>query len=95
MIAFQLIHITTRTMSAEDGARQMEHYDPNLALQIAFKTMKERCQQLEDRLATVEEENTQLRLQCGREVVKTDEKSEKSVVQILQVKPILFFFLFE
>lgn len=74
-------------MSAEDGAKQMATYDQNLALQIAFKTMKERCQQLEDRLATVEEENTQLRLQCGREVLQTDDKSDKSNVQILQVKP--------
>ncbi|KYN17629.1 PREDICTED: protein spindle-F [Trachymyrmex cornetzi] len=59
------------------------------ALLVAFKTMKERCQQLQTRLATVEEENMCLRLECGRDmttaVVKVD-KSDKSALQTLQEK---------
>ncbi|KYM97781.1 PREDICTED: protein spindle-F [Cyphomyrmex costatus] len=59
------------------------------ALLVAFKTMKERCQQLQTRLTTVEEENICLRLECGRDlttaVVKVD-KSDKSALQILQEK---------
>ena len=34
------------------------------ALQIAFQTMKERCQQLQAQLFVVEEENISLRLKC-------------------------------
>ncbi|XP_012527884.1 uncharacterized protein LOC105831935 [Monomorium pharaonis] len=59
------------------------------ALLVAFKTMKERCQQLQMRLAAVEEENMCLRLECGRDVtapiVKVD-KSDRSTLQILQEK---------
>lgn len=56
------------------------------ALLVAFKTMKERCQQLQTRLVAVEEENMCLRLECGREmaVVKVD-KSDRSALQTLQV----------
>ncbi|KAH0560573.1 protein spindle-F [Cotesia glomerata] len=38
------------------------------ALQIAFQTMQERCHQLENRLAAVEEENIKLRIEKGKEV---------------------------
>lgn len=59
------------------------------ALLVAFKTMKERCQQLQTRLAVVEEENMCLRLECGRDlstaVVKVD-KSDRSALQTLQVR---------
>lgn len=61
------------------------------ALLVAFKTMKERCQQLQMRLAVVEEENMCLRLECGRDmtapVVKVD-KSDRSVLQTLQVRQV-------
>ncbi|XP_071562158.1 protein spindle-F isoform X2 [Temnothorax nylanderi] len=59
------------------------------ALLVAFKTMKERCQQLQTRLAVVEEENVCLRLECGRDmstaIVKVD-KSDRSALQTLQEK---------
>ncbi|KAL0104802.1 hypothetical protein PUN28_016443 [Cardiocondyla obscurior] len=59
------------------------------ALLVAFKTMKERCQQLQTRLAAVEEENMCLRLECGKDmstaVVRVD-KSDKSALQALQEK---------
>lgn len=61
------------------------------ALLVAFKTMKERCQQLQTRLAVVEEENMCLRLECGRDmstaVVKVD-KNDRSALQILQVRQV-------
>ncbi|XP_008558930.1 protein spindle-F [Microplitis demolitor] len=38
------------------------------ALQIAFQTMQERCHQLENRLAAVEEENIKLRIEKGKEL---------------------------
>lgn len=59
------------------------------ALSVAFKTMKERCQQLQTRLATVEEENVCLRLKCGKDtstaILKINNNSQKSTLQILQV----------
>ncbi|XP_011633788.1 protein spindle-F [Pogonomyrmex barbatus] len=58
------------------------------ALLVAFRTMKERCQQLQTRLAAVEKENMCLRLECGRDmstaIVK--DKSDRSAVQTLQEK---------
>ncbi|XP_015588461.1 protein spindle-F [Cephus cinctus] len=60
------------------------------ALQLAFQTMKERCQQLQNRLAVVEEENLCLRLECGKDtstaVVRGNASSERTVVQTLQEK---------
>ncbi|OAD53904.1 hypothetical protein WN48_08579 [Eufriesea mexicana] len=60
------------------------------ALLVAFKTMNERCQQLEIRLATVEEENMCLRLECGKDesaaITKVNDNSEKSIVQTLKEK---------
>ena len=67
-----------------------EEYIPEskYALQIAFQTMKERCQHLQSRLLTVEEENTALRQQC--EIINTitmisggDEKN--NIIQNQQV----------
>ncbi|KAL2730475.1 protein spindle-F isoform X2 [Vespula maculifrons] len=59
------------------------------ALLIAFKTMKERCQQLQTRLAAVEEENLCLRLECGNDrstaIVKVN-SNDKAVIQTLQEK---------
>ncbi|EFN76573.1 hypothetical protein EAI_03047 [Harpegnathos saltator] len=63
------------------------------ALLVAFKTMKERCQQLQTRLAAVEEENVCLRLECGRDtstaVVKADtidNDADKGMIEMLQKK---------
>ncbi|XP_055679067.1 protein spindle-F [Lutzomyia longipalpis] len=42
-----------------------ESDEANYALNIALKTLRERCQNLEGRLTTVEEENHQLRLKLG------------------------------
>jgi len=60
------------------------------ALLVAFKTMKERCQQLQTRLATVEEENMCLRLECGRDMTTAvvKDKSDKSTLQTLQVRQV-------
>lgn len=59
------------------------------ALLVAFKTMNERCQQLETRLATVEEENMCLRLECGKDesamITKINDNNEKTIVQSLKV----------
>lgn len=60
------------------------------ALLVAFKTMNERCQQLETRLATVEEENMCLRLECGKDesaiITKINDNNEKTIVQSLKEK---------
>lgn len=59
------------------------------ALLVAFKTMKERCQQLQIRMAAVEAENVCLRLQCGKDlssaIVKVEDSGDKSALQMLQV----------
>ncbi|KAF3428844.1 hypothetical protein E2986_04251 [Frieseomelitta varia] len=59
------------------------------ALLVAFKTMNERCQQLETRLATVEEENMCLRLECTKNesaaIMKVDD-NEKAIAQTLKEK---------
>lgn len=59
------------------------------ALQVAFETMKERCKQLQARLATVEEENTSLRLNYvkkkSNDLVKINGINEKNVIQKQQV----------
>lgn len=60
------------------------------ALLVAFTTMKERCQQLQTRLAAVEEENVCLRLECGRDtstaVVRVADDGSRSPTQTLQVR---------
>ncbi|CAK9824234.1 Protein spindle-F [Anthophora retusa] len=60
------------------------------ALLVAFKTMNERCQQLEARLATVEEENMCLRLEVGKyesaAITKSTDTNEKTIVQTLKEK---------
>lgn len=59
------------------------------ALLVALKTMNERCRQLETRLATVEEENMHLRLECGKDesaaITKTKDDNEETIVQTLKV----------
>lgn len=70
--------------------RENENFGSYHALLIAFKTMKERCQQLQNRLAAVEEENLCLRLECGKDmstaVVRVNGNSDKAVIQTLQEK---------
>lgn len=60
------------------------------ALLVAFKTMKDRCQQLQARLTIVEEENACLRLECGKDmstaIIKLNDDNEKTPLQILQEK---------
>ncbi|XP_015124808.1 protein spindle-F [Diachasma alloeum] len=60
------------------------------ALQIAFQTMQERCQQLENRLAAVEEENVRLRVEKGTDldpdIASIDISSEAVTIQRLQEK---------
>ncbi|EZA48061.1 hypothetical protein DMN91_005961 [Ooceraea biroi] len=58
------------------------------ALLVAFKTMKERCQQLQARLAAVEEENLCLRLECGRDAstVVVGNDDDRSALQTPQGK---------
>lgn len=67
-----------------------DNFESYYALLAAFQTMKERCQQLQARLATVEEENVCLRLECGKDmstaIVKMNDNDEKTVVQALQIK---------
>nr|XP_031829441.1 protein spindle-F [Nomia melanderi] len=52
--------------------------------------MNERCRQLETRLATVEEENMCLRLECGKDesaaIMKIKDDNEETIVQTLKVK---------
>lgn len=58
------------------------------ALEVAFQTMKERCQKLQNRLATVEKENSALRLKSYNQisVPSTENKSvELETIQKLQV----------
>ena len=42
---------------------EVDNIESQYALQVAFQTMKERCQKLQARLASVEEENACLRQQ--------------------------------
>ncbi|XP_076758698.1 C2H2-type zinc binding domain-containing protein spindle-F isoform X1 [Xylocopa sonorina] len=67
-----------------------EKFGSYYALLVAFKTMNERCQQLETRLATVEEENMCLRLECGKHeseaITKPNDSNEKTTVQTLKEK---------
>ncbi|XP_076650365.1 C2H2-type zinc binding domain-containing protein spindle-F isoform X2 [Halictus rubicundus] len=60
------------------------------ALLVALKTMTERCGQLERRLASVEEENMCLRLECGKDgsaaITKTTDDNEEKIVQTLKEK---------
>lgn len=67
-----------------------EKFGSYSALLVAFKTMNERCQQLQLRLSTVEEENMCLRLECGKDesatITKSTNNSEKSVVETLKEK---------
>ena len=53
-----------------------ENLDSQYALQIAFQTMKERCQNLQARLAAVEEENIRLRLECGNDDITIAERGK-------------------
>ncbi|KAK0093188.1 hypothetical protein PV326_014123 [Microctonus aethiopoides] len=61
------------------------------ALQIAFQTMQERCHQLENRLAAVEEENIRLKIgkssdDCTDIVVGQKENDEPPTISLLQEK---------
>ncbi|XP_076300806.1 C2H2-type zinc binding domain-containing protein spindle-F isoform X2 [Lasioglossum baleicum] len=60
------------------------------ALLVAFKSMNERCGQLERRLASVEEENMRLRLECGKVgsavITETTGDNEEKIVQTLKEK---------
>ncbi|XP_015439310.1 PREDICTED: uncharacterized protein LOC107194234 [Dufourea novaeangliae] len=68
----------------------IEKLGSHYALLVALKTMNERCRQLETRLATVEEENMCLRLECGKDestaITKVKTDSEETVVQTLKEK---------
>lgn len=46
-----------------DLKKTHEELASNYALQVALQTMKERCQQLQSRLSTVEDENLQLKIE--------------------------------
>ncbi|XP_034942699.1 uncharacterized protein spn-F [Chelonus insularis] len=50
-----------------DTMDEDENIAAQRALKIAFQTMQERCHQLENRLAAVEEENIRLRVEKGKE----------------------------
>lgn len=59
----------------------------NYALQLALKTMQERCQQLQKRLATVEDENCSLRMKYCREKPSINiSNTSKTEVELLQDK---------
>lgn len=70
------------TVDDTSGAQQ--------ALQIAFQTMQERCQQLQKRLSTVEEENMTLRVERGvdksEKLTRHNANDESSDAQSLQVR---------
>ena len=67
-----------------------EKHGSYYALLVAFRTMNERCRQLEKRLGDVEEENMCLRLECGKDesaaITKLTDSSEKTIVQTLKEK---------
>lgn len=65
----------------------MEETDgQNYALQVAVQTMKERCLQLQQRLALVEDENMQLRMKYNSDYLELSDVSTKSEVEILKEK---------
>lgn len=85
-----------RTMNDLENPENPGSCSSYYALLVAFKTMKERCQQLQTRLAAVEQENVCLRLECGRDmstaVVKADDNNaDRDVVQTLQVREITHY----
>lgn len=79
-------------MNDTDQQDNLESYNfgSYYALLAAFKTMKERCQLLQARLTSVEEENICLRLECGKDTstatVRVNDNNEKTMLQVLQEK---------
>ncbi|XP_020279661.1 protein spindle-F isoform X2 [Pseudomyrmex gracilis] len=68
---------------------QDDIFESNYALVAAFKTMKERCQQLQTRLAAVEEENKCLRLECNKSMamaVVNDNSGDRNDLKLLHEK---------
>lgn len=69
------------------------------ALQVALQTMKERCQQLQNRLTSVEEENLRLKLENQRftssnEETQTRSSLEEQVTQLNKQKASLTHHIF-
>lgn len=56
------------------------------ALQVAVQTMKERCLQLQQRLALVEEENTVLRMKHNSDYLELSDPNNKSEIETLREK---------
>lgn len=56
------------------------------ALQVTVQTMKERCLQLQQRLALVEEENMQLRIKYNADYLELSDVSNKSELEMLREK---------
>ncbi|XP_033322321.1 C2H2-type zinc binding domain-containing protein spindle-F isoform X2 [Megalopta genalis] len=69
---------------------ETEKLSSHYAMLVALKTMNERCRQLETRLATVEEENKFLRLECGKDesaaIVKAKHDNEGTILETLREK---------
>ena len=66
-----------------------DNSETNYALKIAFQTMKERCQQLQNRLTFVEKENVALRLECNKNSASSclpdNQSTEQVTIKKLQV----------
>lgn len=77
-----------------ESTTQEENLHSQFALQVAFQTMKERCQHFQARLAAVEEENIRLRLECGKEVAAIAEKSRKDTKDEISILKVSYFHLF-
>ncbi|XP_078032889.1 C2H2-type zinc binding domain-containing protein spindle-F isoform X1 [Augochlora pura] len=69
---------------------EVEKIGSHNAMLVALKTMNERCRQLKTRLATVEEENMCLRLECGKDesaaIIRAKHNNEETVVHTLREK---------
>lgn len=68
--------------STSENKRSQEELASNYALQVALQTMKERCQQLQARLSTVEEENLQLKIEKQRQMRQENKLSTISTCDI-------------
>lgn len=55
----------------------------NFALRYALKTMQERCQQLQKRLVSLEDENCNLKMNSSRDTI-LEIDSEKSEIDVLR-----------
>lgn len=66
-----------------------ETQGPQYAVQIAFYTLRDRCRNLQQRVALLEDENVNLRIQCAKQ-----EESKKSLTELDFLRVQVYYFVF-